>query len=95
MSIEISQMFSTMNHSQMTKKLYILNITLIFMYLMLLIQYNVLKMNGKTLGKNIKKVYSMNTRLLFIHETILKSLRYIRSQNVSYSKLKFNTFSLF
>ena len=36
MSIEISQMFSTMNHSQMTKKLYILNITLIFMYLMLL-----------------------------------------------------------
>ena len=52
-------------------------------------------MNGKTLGKKIKKVYSMNTRLLFIHETFLKSLGYIRSQNVSYSKLKFNTFSLF
>ena len=52
-------------------------------------------MNGKALGKKIKKVYLMNTRLLFIHETFLKSLGYIRSQNVSYSELKFNTFSLF
>ena len=38
----------------------------------------------------------MNTiGLCFIHEKFLKSLGDIRSQNVSYSKLKLNTLSLF
>ena len=37
MSIDITQMFSTMNHSQMTKKLNILNITVIFMYLYIML----------------------------------------------------------
>ena len=52
-------------------------------------------MNGKILRKKIKKVYSMKLGFCFIHEKFLKSLGDIRSQNVSYSKLKLNTLSLF
>ena len=52
----------------MTKKLYILNITLMHFHVLNVVRKSKImyeKMNGKILGKKIKKVYSMNTKLLF------------------------------
>ena len=51
-------------------------------------------MKGKTLRKKIKKSVQRTLSFCFIHEKFFKSLGYISSQNVSYCKLKLNTFSL-
>ena len=81
MSIQISQMFSALNHSQMTKKLYtqyhthfhLLNVVRTWE-----IMYS--KMKGKTLREKITKSVQRTTCLCFIHEKLLKSLGCISSQ---------------
>ena len=95
MRIEISQMFLPLNHSQMTKKLHtsyhscfhVNNVvgTSEILYL---------KMKGKTLRNKIKKSVQITLGFCFIHGKFLKSLGYVSSQNILYSKLKLNISSL-
>ena len=49
----------------------------------------------KHLERRLKKYIQWKLGFCFLHEKFLKSLCYIRSQNVSYSELKLSTFSLF
>ena len=51
-------------------------------------------MKGKTLRKNIKKSVQKTLSFFFKHEKFFKIIGYISSQNVSYCKLKLNTFGL-
>ena len=69
---------------------YILNITLVFMYLMLsgYPRYYIRKWKVNHPERRLKSLSKEHSA------SVLKSLGCVSSQNVSYSKLKLNTFSL-